>query len=781
MSTTAAAHLPGPVGDPERLLTLARALAGVSTEVAGTALARSGSATALPASWVGPAAAAARAELGALAGHVRVLGDSLAPMARIVLGYAGALSHARQAVAALRIDWDAADREHRDRRTRAVNSGALDPTAGVAEAAAADRDWTHEKARLLARHTRVMTELADAGRLAAAATHVSAGPTFGNAGQVRDRLLATLPLTQDTAAGAAATAAVARWLQGHPGSPGSWTVAELASLAELTLTDRHIAQAFLAALGPVELRLLTGRLLDLTGGRRTATVGPDATSERPGAEAALLALATAYSSALAPAGGPDSAAEARAAAWRSAWSAAVKRADATPPRASELLPLRDIHVQAALLRIGRAAGLSAPADDVLMALIPAVMRAETLDQASAWHDDARTDAVAALLDRCRDRPESATAILGTPLGSYAFLAYLVVDRPVTVTRGPSASVAYVADAMADVLPCAPITLSSQVLAAVSQRVGTVQATPGPELSIAQSLAPWRALVAQLLLDHPDATQTVLLAPATAGGLDTTGWSETGLPQLRLPNERAAARLWGLIGLPADSVLPWQPGHNDEFTAALSAACGEDLLAVIRTLPTDPDAADAALRRAGVVIGFTTAGAADVLAHAAQGQDAANSAVHERIDPVLEAVKIPARFKVGVPGALAALGLHLLTDAATNRLDHVAPTNAGQAAETAAREARIGLAESTRALAWDLVSRAGAWAPADDPRAWITLHRAPDFLDQTGHPRPWSSLTMAQRDAFVRWAQDVPSYTRLPSVLEQAIATGRSRADDLVKR
>ena len=135
----------------------------------------------------------------------------------------------------------------------------------------------------------------------------------------------------------------------------------------------------------------------------------------------------------------------------------------------------------------------------------------------------------------------------------------------------------------------------------------------------------------------------------------------------------------------------------------------------------------------------------------------------------------------MPGALAALGLHLLTEAASNRLDQLAPTNAGQAAETAAREARIGLAESTRALAWDLVSRAGAWAPADDPRGWITLHRAPDFLDQTGHPRPWSSLTTAQRDAFVRWAHDVPSYTRLPSVLEQAIATGRDRADNLVKR
>ena len=84
MSTTAAAHLPGPVGDPERLLTLARALAGVSTEVAGTASARAASDTLLPASWVGPAAVAARAELAALAGHVRVLGDSLAPMARII-------------------------------------------------------------------------------------------------------------------------------------------------------------------------------------------------------------------------------------------------------------------------------------------------------------------------------------------------------------------------------------------------------------------------------------------------------------------------------------------------------------------------------------------------------------------------------------------------------------------------------------------------------------------------------------------------------------------------
>ncbi|MBK8756423.1 MAG: hypothetical protein IPM08_04750 [Actinomycetales bacterium] len=779
MSTTAAAQLPGPVGDPDRLLTLARTLGGVGTEVAGTTLARSGSAAALPTSWVGPAAAAAQAELGALAGHVRVLGDGLAPMARIVLGYAGALSHARQTVAGLRTEWDAAARKHRERRTRVVDSGALDPAAGLAEAAAADRDWAQEKAHLMARHTRVMTELADAGRLAAAAIHVSTGPAFGDPGQARDRILATLPLTEDTAAGVAATVTVARWLQGHPGSAGSWTVAELASLGDLTLADRHIAQAFLAALGPVELRLLTGRLLDLTAAQ-TATAGPGRTSERQGAEAALLALATAYSSALSPAGRPDSAAEARAAAWRSAWSAAVKRADATPSRASEVLPLRDIHAQAALLRIGRAAGLSAPADDVLMALIPAVMRAETLDQVSAWHDDARTDAVAALLDRCRDRPESAMAILGTPLGSYAFLSYLVVDRPATVTRGPSAPVAYVADAMADILPCAPIALSSQVLAAVAQHVGVVQATPGPELSIAQSLAPWRALVAQLLLDHPDATQTVLLAPASSAGLDTPGWSEAGLPQLRLPNERAAARLWGLVGLPADSVLPWQPGHNDEFTAALSAACGEDLLAVIRTLPTNPDAADAALRRAGVLIGFTTTGAADVLAHVAQGQDAANSSVHERVDPVLEAVKIPARFKVGVPGALAALGLHLLTDAASSRLDQLAPTNAGQAAETAAREARIGLAESTRALAWDLVSRAGAWAPADDPRAWITLHRAPDFLDQTGHPRPWSSLTTAQRDAFVRWAQDVPSYTRLPSVLEQAIATGRSRAHDLVK-
>ena len=148
MSTSAVAQLPGPVGDPDRLLTLARLLASVSADAGGTSLARTGSAVALPASWSGVAADAARAEAGALAAHIRRLADSLAPLARILLGYAGALTQARQSVALLRHEWDAADREHRERRNRAAAAASVDLAAGLSDAAAADRDWAHEQARL---------------------------------------------------------------------------------------------------------------------------------------------------------------------------------------------------------------------------------------------------------------------------------------------------------------------------------------------------------------------------------------------------------------------------------------------------------------------------------------------------------------------------------------------------------------------------------------------------------------------------------------------------------
>lgn len=783
MSTSAVAQLPGPVGDPDRLLTLARLLASVSADAGGTSLARTGSAVALPASWSGVAADAARAEAGALAAHIRRLADSLAPLARILLGYAGALTQARQSVALLRHEWDAADREHRERRNRAAAAASVDLAAGLSDAAAADRDWAHEQARLLARHTRVMSDLADAGRHAAAAIHVTTGSTFGDPGSARARLLATLPLTEDTAASAAATATVTRWLQGRP-APSWWTPADLAGLADLDLTDPHIAQALLSAIGPGGLRAVVGGLLHRTSGAaRGRSAATDEDGDVRAADTALRALATAYSAALSCPGAPGSAVALRAATWRAAWSAGVAREGREPSGAPEVRPLRDVHAAAALLRIGHEMGLSAPADDALAALVPAIIHAEPLDQASVWREDPRTDAVAALLDLARDRPDTAATLLGTPLGTYAFLDYLVVTRPDAVTEGPSGSVAYVADVMAAILPCAPISVTSHLLDAIATRVGTAQAQVGPRLSLVDSLAPWRALVAQLMREHPDSTNAALFAPASARDLDSEGWSATGLPRIRLRDELSAARLWGLIGLPSDpDALTREVGTASgvEFDRAVQALCADDLAQALDTVTSDPQATQAALTRLGTLVGFTTAATADLLVHAATSQDAVNGTARKGVDAMLDSLKVPAGVKTGVPSALASLALVLVTQVAQSRMAQLAPTSAGAAAQASRDQARVELRSSSRALVWDLISQAGAWRPEDNPRDWIARHHAPDFLDANGHPRPWSALTRAQQDAYAAWSQTVPLYATLPSYLEQAIDEGRRRADDLIK-
>jgi len=782
--------LPMPWGAPAGLWAAAAALRAAAASVGGAPLARSGGLLPSLDGWTGEAAAAAAAELGAVAQLEQAVVDRLGQAAAVLTAYGDELDAAQRTVASLQASWTAvlpAD------PLAPLPDGALAAIAGTYGVVTADLQLS---AAVAAHRLRSLV-----GEVVAGGDSGPRGPrVLGWAdpppsdAAVRSTVHAVLPLVSAALAQREASELVDLVVGDLEALAYGDTDAAARAVARLAtrVRDPVVAQTLWSRLDPSE----SSRLLD-------AVVGS-------GSAALTVTLGTALAIAVNPhyTRGLDAVTRDRLDAWRETWLARVASSIAACDDSSSGGWFGGARTQGALLTGARQAGLS-----------PGVRYAATVGVAVVAADRSVGTGLLsggsnARAPSGRVTPSGADGAAGTgPDDPVVDIARAIEDdgdavRAWLLGRLPGADQQLVVDhlvagryrlidphlaaaslrAVGDLVVVAgrsptdrsAVALDAAFLTAVGQEARN---TPEPE-AYRLALAPALGRIGAVLARHPDAV-TAVLDDSAGLGVDaavvvdadrlTTPARDPQAWEIVLPDRPTTAALLGALAFDdelspgATRPIAGSPGTAPALTQVLGSLgqrLEQDLVDAVRADHAgDPHALDAAARRLGETVGFTLTSAGEALARRDADTDERNRVVAGLVEWAVG--------KVAIPGAAGRLATPLVKAAANRLVTATLPTDAESTQRRATAQATETTADAAMVDVRALVSRAEPWGPEQAPQRWAAREGGVPFWDDEGIPLPESTMTTEQRRAFTAWRREVglTIYDTAPAVVRDGLEAG----------